>query len=1402
LSLTYTVSADFEDSNGSCSPQALSEDTVVTFDIETLSDITFEDQNNLPTDSLISFTLLNNPCYTELEVYRVSVLEEFPDAVIKPGFTVLDSTGDIVAQDLAVNVEDALEFTLQDPGNHTFIVNYSVVKSNLDVGPPLYITTANPGISFTAFQNPIYVEPTLNITKVILSTGNPANYEKQIEFINGQTIYLPTENNVEILDLVFTVNGNEYELSKTPQLEVLDDLYFTTNAVLSFGGMPVGFPTLISNTEGTYSFELALNSKIFGETITTQKSFNLVYFNVPEVEITAGLNQDLSDIDSSGQVCFTVAQKNGASVMPANIGDTTTFTPYISSDPSKFDSIDYDDLAGVGTESCLNLEDQANQFGPYFTFSPIFYFDFGRDDILFDSNAPFKVKPEQQIVTLDSQITYESVDIVETQVTGIDKFNLKSTSDDNQWTLAKTNSAANSSAISFSFYNGTSFQECTGNQYGLYACLDNISATDYSEFTAVNAAGSDFYTGVADYNNSFVLFRQDGDGMQVVQFSVMPTYIFLVDDAQEVVLDSINRNATNNVVFRDPLQNLNNSPNQTIDLTISPINQIVTLTEVEDSGIFLGEFTIANSVTATTLELQVNTTTNSVSTPVLAKYNNPNFYSNFEYADADPVAQIYTNKLEPIPSQEVIQYLSDTTLSANEEPVNYRFTYNNKFFCSEKINAGTNNGLSFLVYLEDPNEVIVPQLFDPGDLGGGGAVGGFGGFDGPIQLQSFEDNEQFTCMNLVLDISDQSVISDGLSVQVIKDQTNELNTTYKNSVAKEDLQTGWNRITLSNQSYTQLVGNGPGAMEQQATLNPNQVEFLQIALRANVEENDFFDFRLADVNFNYLSTPRTLQSGFALAAAPTQSNPTTGSTGSNPTTNPPVDPSKLQANFAALNGTILNLYNKDRVCTLITNLSTGNYTTSSWKVYKGDSLMASSDRKNTTLCFISTGTYTVELTVSDSKTADNLKRTNYLTVINQLETPVQPPSENPIPAPVPTPTPAPTSGPANPPTNGPTSTPTQSPTENPTETTSSFDSIFDSAEIETDFRGAALPAEERFNECLADTSQYPNINPNLDTDKDGLPDVIELSFGTNPNVANPQDINAFLSGKCQQDNLNDLIVEDDYMQLNFKVENPTLASLMIPGSVFSSDNFTQVCFAISGKLNFELGCTDLEKVGKSDQSNFSYFSEKKLPAGQYTVTATATTPNGKKVVARHDFEKVAKTFPVNLVDFAGLDPSNFETRLSDPSDPNSAVIITVPKDADLEQLYATFFAGDLLPDQYVIEAYWNSLVLSSAALSDTTTGYTTVNAPQWFKLTSETSHKLIVNAYSLKNPGVLSQTLIIEFTGKNNNLLWILLAALIVTLTIATTVYARRKNKILQSLDSPINLQLESLTATETSNIA
>jgi hypothetical protein len=325
-------------------------------------------------------------------------------------------------------------------------------------------------------------------------------------------------------------------------------------------------------------------------------------------------------------------------------------------------------------------------------------------------------------------------------------------------------------------------------------------------------------------------------------------------------------------------------------------------------------------------------------------------------------------------------------------------------------------------------------------------------------------------------------------------------------------------------------------------------------------------------------------------------------------------------------------------------------------------------------------------------------------------------------------------------------------------------------------------------------SLFDFSSPDRDSDRDGLSDAFEKAFGTDPNSASPfAAVNATLAqfNNCnpaqELAEIDESTTRFEDLQLNVKTNQIKVnnSGFVIPGSVIATQNVElqggQVCFSAkdSEGFIFNLGCASAEFIQDPANpnlkvANFAFRNNRKLLPGPLTIVATAKTVEGKTI-----FDSIIAvidpTLPVpefGLISFAGQSLNNLKTKQDGE---NTVYLAQVTKD-EFEAIFATPTEAG-----YAVEAYWNSIMISSAILADSSTGKTIVSVPEYVNLFKGATHKLTANLYSVFDPSVISETIQIEYElvdSKTNWLAYALIGLATILLLGKGISYYRRKQQI------------------------
>lgn len=292
-----------------------------------------------------------------------------------------------------------------------------------------------------------------------------------------------------------------------------------------------------------------------------------------------------------------------------------------------------------------------------------------------------------------------------------------------------------------------------------------------------------------------------------------------------------------------------------------------------------------------------------------------------------------------------------------------------------------------------------------------------------------------------------------------------------------------------------------------------------------------------------------------------------------------------------------------------------------------------------------------------------------------------------------------------------------------------------------------------------DEIQYQRTENDLDNDKDGCSNNQEINSGSNPNI--------YDSLKAGISDCDVIEIYGDNLDLNADF-------LTVNGGTFPTYEFV-----VTGALHFAQGDSAGNEVSLKlvDQDNFTidlgtttidenqlYFmvNDVELKEGVYLLIATATDQNSQTLRASDTITiDSRKRADVQLTNFSGIQFQN-----NRPVGSKKDQVLTVSKKA---------FAYGQAPQDSKVKAYWNSVLLTSVSLADSSTGTFYVEPRE--ELSTDEIHTLVLVAENSENSDIKSAPLVIKFKNKESSSpIWMLFAILILIAAIAIQILRRPKS--------------------------
>lgn len=254
---------------------------------------------------------------------------------------------------------------------------------------------------------------------------------------------------------------------------------------------------------------------------------------------------------------------------------------------------------------------------------------------------------------------------------------------------------------------------------------------------------------------------------------------------------------------------------------------------------------------------------------------------------------------------------------------------------------------------------------------------------------------------------------------------------------------------------------------------------------------------------------------------------------------------------------------------------------------------------------------------------------------------------------------------------------------------------------------------------------------NTDSDGDGCADELEIRYGSNPNKANSiadgiSDCDAIYLYDGQTDLSKDFITVNAGTYPDYE--------FVITGAV----NFGEQS-AYGSTVNFKVVDDDNFTINLGDanvQENNLYIklNDIELADGTYTLIASTISPSGK-ALSSSDTLNIDSTKQTNLdiLNFSGIEFSDNQPVKS--------------KRDNVLEVGKKIFAYGKAPRDSSVRAYWNSVLLTSVSLSDTSEGSFYVEPRE--ELSTDEIHTLILVAENSEDDSVKSKPLVIKFRVKD-----------------------------------------------------
>jgi hypothetical protein len=1340
----------------------------------------------LPLDEDISFNFATNTCYDDVVAYYD---QEIIDNNYDPNFSLLttsvqiyDSNLQPVTPDTANFLDIIHSFLVQDEYRLTFQYYMSFHDGVDPVGVEGPIIATSSSIYFNAGEIPPADLPSADFSTAVLSSLQGDYYT----VTDGQTIKFPLS--FPAASGYIDANAPTFDLQASPDAyEITPEDYNGLEQVYSWTITRDGGGVALSNsnvldlntysplqstahlTEGDYVLTLTIfDINDLNNFVTDSMTFTVEYVDPPFVSVTPR-ETDLEEIYTSGEFCLDVTLDyggysdewqdldlnidNSLELLLSGTGILTTIELTLA---------DFDIPTGALLDpdaACIDLDTLFNKFAPTPfdtpTIDTTIFFNAGytntsnpEDPLNFRTSQSSvygytNLNPFRNVSSGDAS-PFMDVNIIDNTTINAD---ITSIPGDFDFSFGRFEYNANTHIYSYSLYNPTTqlFEPCTGLATGVYSCNSVNRPEITSDIFTIIDPEANFLALNPSLETSYFLIATMTDSQAFLSyFSILPAYVGLTDSTYATSTTEVLVNDTNYILFSDPAKSHNGVIN-TVEVKVYDILNaqidVLTLTEdVSDNGLFKGTDLFEELTIGDIIRLQAVSITSAVASPNLAKYDSGGtsylYQSNSSFdiereliEDEDPLipAEIITNDATYSPYYKIEQ---EFVLSGLNPDIPYLYLVTDKEVAGfedfypcyfQYTQQGAQCGVSALVYIEDP-DIIADELT--------------------------EEESRFYFPGLTFSY-------------VVNSRPSSIK--YKTFTSNQLVQ-GWNRINLDLDDFESsnnnpLTGNLPSLLTFGISLHLDPEELPAISQN---------ELRVKDVYFSYLPEGQTVQSSLTAVAPeeeppvidPVVDPPTTTTTGTH-------TPEALKANFIAIPSQNLVL-TEQTVCAVLKNTSTGSYTSGTFKIYKNQTIISQEAGENVRICFSSAGNYTVKLTVSNSQTGDSdtLERENYFSVTAN----------------------------GGPDPKIPDSTSNELRSSSSDDSTSDDNNSSDSTTDSTSDEPISTPVQDQVDPELA--TQYAacgnqllfnlGTGADIDSDSDGCSDAIERTTGTNSLIPEPYACSAFTLANNAECTVSEDLNQSDQVLLNLTA-NPTLlpsTQFIIPGTVQLSSDETiknnQICFYLRGNFDFNLGCQKIDSFAVTDEGyklyNFAYYSTKKVIEGQYNLFAQLSTSTGKTITDSQGIRLGQPSdIPIDLVEFSGQKASLFKRMLSDPTNPESPVIVKAQKIKRGNDIYATF----QIPYGYQVTGYFNSVVLTSAALADSSTGYATIKVPQWFNIDSESSHRLLAYAYDVTDPSIISQTIIVEFEGANTSYLMLIILIVALILLIWATF---KLNKYLKRL--------------------
>ena len=271
--------------------------------------------------------------------------------------------------------------------------------------------------------------------------------------------------------------------------------------------------------------------------------------------------------------------------------------------------------------------------------------------------------------------------------------------------------------------------------------------------------------------------------------------------------------------------------------------------------------------------------------------------------------------------------------------------------------------------------------------------------------------------------------------------------------------------------------------------------------------------------------------------------------------------------------------------------------------------------------------------------------------------------------------------------------------------------------------------------------QYERTENDLDNDKDGCSNEAERKAGTNPNIFDSVvpgisdcDVTEILGQTVKLDS--------DFITVNGG-SHPNYEFVMTGAVHFEDANSSgsQVSLQLIDQDNFTI---DLGTSTVDANQLYIKVNDVELKDGSYLLIATSKNQSGETIRATDTLTiDSTKQAEISLKNFSGIQFEN-----NKPIGSSSGQVLKVNQKT---------FAFGSAPRDSKVTAYWNSVLLTSISLSDSSTGTFYVEPRE--ELAADEIHTLILVAENSEDSEVKSVPLVVKFRIKENSSpVWIFIA--------------------------------------------